>query len=74
MYNTLKTRKRTCLQWRLSEKKRVGNRCFDENMKDQVANRTQERKHLWEVWAAWPTDTLRSCTEKFELYQIVTLS
>ena len=64
MYNTLRkgtkevgskeVGKRTGLLWKLNEKKRAGQLRFHENRKGQVKNRTQGRKHFWEVWAASP--------------------
>ena len=58
-YNTLraavkhvgikKIGERTGLPWMFSEKTRPGDPRFDENTKGEVANRTKERKDLWEV-------------------------
>ena len=69
-------RRRTCAskRWRayepacgnFCEEKRAGDLCFDENMKGEVTNRTQERKDLWEVWAASPAGALWICREKVE--------
>ena len=38
------------LLWKFSEKKGEGETYFDENLKGQFKNRTQERKGFWEVW------------------------
>ena len=51
---------RTGLLCKLSEKKGAGQTYFDENGK------TQERKDLWEVWAASLADALQICREKVE--------
>ena len=48
------------------EKKRTGETYFDENLKGQVKNRTQEWKDLLEVWAASPADALRTWRERAE--------
>ena len=39
-------KERTGLLWKLSDKKGAGETCFDENLKDQIKNRKQERIYL----------------------------
>ena len=58
----------------LSEKKRVGETCLDENMKGQVTDRTQERKDLREAWVSSPAHAVRSCREEQETLRRVALS
>ena len=57
-------RKRTGLLWKLNENKRAGQLCVHENMHGQAKNGTQERKDLWEIWAASLDDALRIFRER----------
>ena len=59
-------RKNTGLLWRLGEEEGAGETYVEEHLKGQVEHRTQERKDLWEVWAALPADALWICRDKFE--------
>ena len=53
-------RKNTGLLWRPGEEEGAGETYVEEHLKGQVEHRTQERKDLWEVWAALPADALRN--------------
>ena len=57
---------RTGLLRRLSEKQGASETYFDGNLKGQIENRAPERRDLWEVWSARPSDALRMCREKVE--------
>ena len=43
-----------------------GELCLNDNMKSQATTRSQERKDVWEAWAASRADPLRMCKEKVE--------
>ena len=66
MWASRRSGERASLLWKLMEKKGAGETDFDENLKEQVKNRTQERKDVWEAWAASPADARRVCRGKAE--------